>query len=91
MNILKALESFAKGLGSVVVKALGYANLHGLTDAIVSEALKYVEEAAATVMDNEQKREYVITRLVAKGVPEFVARLAVELAVAAYKSRVPKV
>ena len=54
---------------------------NGLTDEIVQLALGYVKRAATDFTDNTQRREWVVGLLMAKGVPESLARFAVEAAV----------
>jgi hypothetical protein len=76
---------FFKSIGSIIVRAFHSAAARGLTDAIVSQALDLVKTAAQGVLDNAGKREWVVAALVAKGIPESIARLAVELAVQEFK------
>jgi hypothetical protein len=83
------LKNFLKNLllqiGDYVRQALQGAEARGLKDAVVATALRYVKEAALLFTDNDERREWVVNRLVERGVPESVARLAVELAVQIWK------
>ena len=81
MNIL----GFFKGLAK---KAFGYAKDNGLTDDLVKLALKWVREASKQTVENPEKREWVVEILKAKGIPESIARIAVELAYQLYKKEV---
>lgn len=69
------------GIGKGLKAAVGFAQDHGLTDEILKLALQWVKVAEAQNIDNPAKRELVVKVLVGKGVPENVARLAVELGV----------
>ena len=72
-------------------KAFGYAKANGLTDDLVQLALKWVREASKKTVENVEKREWVVEILKAKGIPESIARIAVELAYQLYKKEiVPK-
>ena len=72
-------------------KAFSYAKDNGLTDDLVQLALKWVREASKKSVENPEKREWVVEILKAKGIPESVARIAVELAYQLYKKEiVPK-
>lgn len=81
---------FAKA-GSLIWHALEAAGIRGLSDEVVALALIWVKEAVKTGLDNTAKREWVVGQLVAKHVPESIARLAVELAVQAAKKELEKV
>ena len=88
MSFWGGLLSF---VGTVIRNALGVAAGRGLTDALVKEALSWVKVAAGKELDNSARREFVVAILVAKGIPESVARLAVELAVQIAKHELTKV
>ena len=71
-------------LGKLVYTAVTHAQTKGLTDDLLHTALVWVKVMAhknMESMDNREKREWVVGILVAKGIPESVARLATELAV----------
>jgi hypothetical protein len=65
--------------------ALKAAKLAGLSDARLEQALSFVRDAQAMPDGNDAKREWVVGKLVALGMKESLARLAVELAVAFVK------
>lgn len=88
MSFLGSIGGFFKKIGIVIKDAFIAANGKGLTDAVVSLALVFVKEAATKFADNAEKREWVVGLLVAKGVPESIARLAVELAYQLFKKEV---
>lgn len=80
--------SFFGFLGGLVKKAFGFAKANGLTDDLVQLSYKWVKKAAALSIDKPEKREFVVKALVAKGVPESVARIATELAYQIWKKEV---
>ena len=82
--------SFLKPLGALVVKAFHAAKAAGLTDQLVQLALPYVREANRKFIDNDKRREWVVAVLVARKVPESIARLVVELAYRLYKAELEK-
>lgn len=73
-------------IGRWAKRAFGYAQSAGLTDQLVQQALALVREAAKQFADNTVKREWVVSALVAAGIKENVARIAVELAVSLFKA-----
>ena len=84
MNIL----GIVKTLGRLIKRALVFAESRGLTDDLVAHAIRLVTRAQvnATLTDNAARREWVVAQLQrTTRVPESVANLAVELAVAGYK------
>jgi hypothetical protein len=83
MNPFKAIFGTLKGL---VEKAFGLAKQSGLTERAVSDALTFVKVAGDKFTDNAERREWVVKMLVSKGLPESIARLAVELAVRLWKA-----
>lgn len=78
---------FFKALGRLAKKAFTVAQERGLTDDLIQLALQFVTKAAVDLPDNDARREWVIQQLVARGVPESIARLAVELAVQLFKKQ----
>lgn len=82
-----SLRFFAR-LGRLIAKALRFAEDRGLTDDLVDLALKHVLKAQTDFQTTGERREWVLAQLEAKGVPESIARLALELAVALYKGKV---
>lgn len=78
---------FFKKAGSLIAKALGFASTKGLTDAVLEKAIDYVRRAEQDFASNSVRREWVVTQLIKIGVPESIARLAVELAVQTIKSQ----
>jgi hypothetical protein len=75
-----AFLDFFISIGKLIKKGLSAAKDNGLDDALVESVLPLVREAAILFLDNAERRNYVIKILVAKGVPESVARIALELA-----------
>lgn len=88
MNIFGSIGGFFKRLGSFLFKGMTYAIEKGLTDELVKLALGFVREAADKLVNNTEKREYIVRELMNRGVPESLSRLAVELAVMIYKKEV---
>lgn len=83
-------KEFFGGLGSHIKKALGSAQARGLTDEVTTLALQWVKVAAGKALSNTDKREFVIAILKSKGVPESIARLAVELGVNLLKAELAR-
>lgn len=73
-----------------IIQAVWHALGKGLNAAIVKDALALVESAAASNLSNDSAREFVVDILVRRGIPESVARLAVELALQLFKTRSSK-
>ena len=88
MSFWSKFGSIFNKLGSLAKEGLGYAANAGLTDDIIKLAVVWAKVAAKKAISNDQRREMVVDILIAKKVPESVARLAVELAVRIIKSRV---
>jgi hypothetical protein len=80
-----------KNLGKLVKKGIQGASSFGLTDEILGTALIWVRVASKKYEKNDEKREFVVEILKKGGVPEVVARLAVELAVIIFKRDVKNV
>ena len=91
MNIFSKIARTLKKIGTLVWKALDAAGAKGLTDEVLQLAIKWAKVAAGKQLDNAQRREFVVGILTAKGIPESIARLAVELAVQAIKSGLKEV
>lgn len=75
-------------IGEAIAIALRFAESRGLTDDLVDLALKHVMKAQTDFETNDARRAYVLSQLVLKDIPESVARLALEMAVALYKGKV---
>lgn len=75
---------------SLLKRALNAAVESGLTDEVVHTAYQWAKVAANKFVDNAEKREFVVRMLVAKGVPESLARLATELGVRLLKAELAK-
>lgn len=84
MNLLHLFQSF--GRWTLVV--LRFARANGLDDELLDLALRLVTHAQPNFQTNDERRDYVLGRLKAAGIPESIARLAIELAVQAYKKKV---
>lgn len=77
MNLFKRLFG---GVKSFVDRVIGLIRAH-VPDEVLARAIQYVEAAALKFVDNSQRREWAVKQLVDRGIPESIARLAVELAV----------
>ena len=84
MNIL----SIFKSIGKAVLRVLRFAESRGLDDDLLDLALGFVTRAQVKFSTNSERREWAVTQLVNKHLPESIARLAVEVAVQAYKKQV---
>ena len=78
-----------KTVGKVAIQIAGVARQKGtLSDELLGSALELVKKADVVFKDNSERREWVVAALRATGkVNEAQARLAVELAVSAWKHR----
>jgi hypothetical protein len=75
-----------KSIGGFFKRVFGAAERRGLTEALVAEIIKvYIPQANVLFSTNEEKREWVVGQLVARGIPESIARLALELGIQAVK------
>ena len=91
MSFKSVFGSLFTGIGALVFQAFKVANLRGLTDDVVKLALQWARVAAAKGLDNDSARAFVLRILVEKGIPESIARLALELAVNLLKRELAKV
>ena len=85
MTFWSKVGGFFKAIGRGFQAGFRFAVERGLTDEVLRLALGWARVAADQFADNAQRREFVVRMLIARGVPEFVARLAVELAVSTLK------
>lgn len=75
------------GIGKLVARAFQSSVGRGLTDAVMDAALAYVRAAAGRFTDNAERREWAVDMLARKlHIPESLARVAIELAVQAWKA-----
>ncbi len=82
-SVVKAIFGFA-------IKAFQAAKARGLTDALVAKALELARFAAVRFVENTERRTWVIEHMISSGVPESIARLALELAVQQLKKEAGK-
>ncbi len=91
MSFLSIFKTLFSHVGKAIVQALGFATTHGLTDAVLDAAIEFVKQAATTVLNNDEKRQYVVERLSTRfNIPTSIAGLATELAVQAAKAEIAK-
>src|SRR5947207_15569726 len=90
MSFFGAIGGFFVKLGGLVGKGFKYLVEAGLSDDVVKIALVWVRVAATKYADDPSKREFVVEILVARGFPEGVARVAVELAYRIFKTEIEK-
>lgn len=76
-----AIGGFFKKIGSFLTGL-------GVSDELVKLAYGAVKIAEERFIDNAAKREFAVAFLVGKGIPESLARLAVELAVRLLKKEI---
>jgi hypothetical protein len=91
MNPFKAIGKFFVQIGTLIRKAFQAAQAAGLTDDVVALVLPKVRELMNSTLDNATRREQAVSFLRERGVPEAIARLAVELAVRLVKAELAKV
>ena len=87
---MKAIGKVFVAIGKALVKVFKVAEERGLTEDIVNQAEGLVGEAQRQFNDNATRREWAVAALIAAKVPESIARLAVELAVQVFKSKLAK-
>lgn len=90
MSVFGSIGTFFKKTGALVVRAFLAAGGAGLSEEVLKLAVSWVKVAARKELDNTQRREFVVSILVNRGVPESIARLATELAVQLIKKEVEK-
>lgn len=88
--MLKAIGRVFAVIGKALVRVFKVAEERGLTEEIVTQAEGLVGEAQKQFNDNATRREWAVAALIAAKVPESIARLAVELAVQVFKSKLAK-
>ena len=77
-----------RGLGQLIGQGLRTSKAQGLTEDLVRIALEKVTEAEFLFPTGGKRRDWVVRLLLKEGVPERVARLALELAYSAFKDGV---
>lgn len=90
MNPFSAIKHLFVGVKDILEKAFKAAKDSGLTDAVIHQALPFIHQASEKFVDNTARREWVVSELMAIGVPEGVARIATQLAYNLYKSEMVK-
>jgi hypothetical protein len=80
------LTSWFNALTGWLRRSLAAASANGLTDELVRDAYWLAKKAAETIDDptdavEAKRRAFVIAQLTAKGVPESIARFALEAAI----------
>ena len=88
MSFFSKVGGYLSQFVGLVKKAFVAAASNGLTDKLIADTLVLVKAAALKYVDSADRRNYVIGQLVKRGVPESIARLAVELAVQLFKKEV---
>lgn len=91
MSFLSKISGFFKGFFGKLAGLIKLAKANGLTEEVVVLAEQWVKVAATKVISDGAKREFVVGVLISKGVPESIARLAVELAYQALKDELDKI
>lgn len=76
--------NWLKPIGKWLKKALSFIETY-ITDENVELAVKWVAVAKEKFSDNSSRREFVVSILMNKGIPEHLARLIVEIAVGIVK------
>lgn len=83
--MFKSIKNAFSSVGRSMWAALVAAGIRGLSKDVLDQAMALVRFTALKELNNTERRAYVIKVLMSRGVPESVARLAVELAVQALK------
>jgi hypothetical protein len=84
--VLKVLGRIFVTIGKGVAAVFRNAEQRGLTDELVEKAEGLVAEAQTVFDNNTMRREWAVVALTTAGVPESLARLAIELGVQSYKA-----
>lgn len=84
------IGTFFSKLGHRVKQVLGVI-ADSVTDDQISQAVTYVEQAEDKFADNAARREWVVAQLKGLGMPEWIARIAVEGALRLVKKGLHKV
>jgi len=66
---------------TLLQKAFDAAKANGLTDRLMADTLTLARVAVGKFTEDAERREWVVSILVSRGVPESIARFAVEAAV----------
>jgi hypothetical protein len=77
--------SFLVPIGRFLKRALGFVQTYA-TEENIELALGWVRVAANKFSDNAARREFVVSILINRGLPENVARMLVEIAVGMLKA-----
>lgn len=93
MSLKTSFVAFLRKFGSVIGSAVGLAIANGLKDDVIELALKWVKVAAGQFTSDEkkEKREFVVKILMSRGIPESIARMAVEFAYQIFKDEISKI
>ena len=84
------LFGFFRAVGRLMKKAFGFAKARGLDDELIDLALSFVVKADVKFADKAERREWVVSQVMAhagKHVPENVARAALVFAFELFKKR----
>ena len=84
------IKGFFSRIFGLIATAFKRAQAFGLDNQLIEDTIQWVEEASKKFKDSAARREFVVGILVARKVPENIARLAVELAVQIWKARTGK-
>jgi hypothetical protein len=75
------LRNWVSSLSGWTNRAMTAAMANGMTNEVIRDAYWLAQEAAKKFDESPQMRAFVIAQLVARGVPESMARMALEAAV----------
>ena len=81
------ITALFRTIGTLAKAAFSFAQERGLTDDLIQQTLGFVMSAQGQFDGNNERREWVIQQLTGLGVPDSIARLAVELAVQLMKKK----
>ena len=82
MNVFK---KFFSKVGGLLKKVWSVIEEVGVDDEILQYALDRIREADAKYVDNAERREWVVEKLMSTKIPESFARLVTEMAFQLYK------
>ena len=88
MNVLRRIGRAFGVIGRGLMRAVTVAAASGLDDDLFDLAVGFVTKANVRFASTDERREWALEQLRAHGVKESIGRLAIEMAVQAYKAKI---
>lgn len=90
MSLFSTIATAFKKVKGLLARAWGLAEAAGINDELLEFALKWIRIANTKYVDNTERREWVVSILVGRKIPESIARLVVELSYQLYRKEISK-